>query len=116
MSNSLNFFLTFSYGAVGSALIKQMFQFFIDDIPLSILPFGINDLDSLHEDSGAVLMVEVVLLEGKHFVPELLALVEPLHILLLVDQVLNILEVGCPVGSLVPDEFVDGFAVEVGFR
>lgn len=66
----------------GVGLVVDEFEFFIDEISASVLPLGVALFDTFDEYARTVLVVEVVLLKGKHLVIELFALVPPLEIFL----------------------------------
>lgn len=100
--------------SAGVRLIISDLELLIDEIPPAILPLGVRILDSLEKDPGAILMVEVVLLEGEHLALELLLQVPSLEVLLQVKEVFDVLieDVDCSV--LLLDYLVDLVGVEVG--
>jgi hypothetical protein len=61
-------------------LIIEYFQLFIDNVPSAILPLGVNILNFLNKDARTILMIKVILLEGKHLALILMLLIEPFQI------------------------------------
>ena len=74
-------------------------KFFIDEISPSVLPLGVEFLDILHVDSGAIFMVKVILLECEHFGVELMVHVKAFEVLFWVAQVLIVLVIYVGGGS-----------------
>ena len=74
-------------------LIVKDFQLFINQISLSILPFGVHFFNTFHKYPWAIFMIKVVLLESTHFEIVLMLLIISLKVLLQISYVLHIFKV-----------------------
>lgn len=90
--------LVFGGGSGGAeGLVVEDFEFFVDQVSASVLPFGVDVFDVFHVDAGTVFVVEVVLFEGEHFAGELLLGIKTFLVLFPIAQVLHIfiIDVAC---------------------
>jgi hypothetical protein len=71
--------------------IIEYFEPFIDEISFPVLPFRIVFFDSFHKYSGAILVIKVIFLKGKHFRLVFMTGIKPFQIFLAIAHVLNIL-------------------------
>lgn len=97
-------------------LIIYQFEFLIHKISFLILPFCIGLFNPLHENSGAILVIEIIFLESKHLRLVLFALIPSFQVLLLIANILNILVLNIPLSSFLLHNLVDLARVKVNLR
>ena len=91
----------------------QDFEFSVNHVPFSIVPFPVCIFNVLHVNSGAIFVVEIVLLEDGDFGLELFAGVPPLKVFFNINQTMQILKIDTGPDFLFQDDIVDNMAVVV---
>jgi hypothetical protein len=80
------------------------------------LPLGVGLLYTFHEDTWAILVIEIILLECEHFVVELFTLILPLQIFLKINEILNIFVEDISGSPPLLDDLIDHVGIEVDLR
>ena len=100
----------------GVRLIIDKLEFFINMISFFILPLGISFFYIFSEYPWTILVIEIVLFEGKHFCIILFTLIPSFQIFLAVKQILNILIEYINIGSFFFDDLIYFICIEIRLR